>query len=129
MSKLPFKVVALDFDGTLTDGDNWPVCGKENPHAIEVVKRFRKDGCKIVLNTCRRGKPLEEAVEWMKQKGITPDAVNDNPWGRAIYGDDTPGNKVFADVYIDDRNIFVKKTKSGAVDFKWINRNYKRIFS
>lgn len=129
MSQLSFKVIAIDFDGTLTrDGDTFPLCGKENPYAIEVINRFRRDGCKIVLNTCRRGKYLEEAVEWMKQKGITPDAINDNPWSREIYNDPEPGNKVFADIYIDDRNIFVKKTKTGSVDFKWIKDNYNKIF-
>lgn len=122
--------IALDFDGTLTDGgDNWPNIGEANPYAIEVVKRFRREGHKIILNTCRRGKYLNEAVEWMKNKGIEPDSVNDNPWARAIYNDPDPGNKVFAHVYIDDRSLGIKKTASGSVDFKYIKRNYKRLFS
>lgn len=129
MSQLAFKVVAVDFDGTLTKyGDQFPKCGAENPYAIEVINRFRKDGCKIVLNTCRRGKPLEDAVAWMIERGITPDSINDNPWSRELYNDPEPGNKVFADVYIDDRNIFVRKTKYGSVDFKWIKDNYNKIF-
>ena len=120
--------IALDFDGTLTDGgDQWPNCGAPNPYAIDVVKRFRREGHKIILNTCRRGKYLTDAVEWMKEKGIEPDAVNDNPWARSIYNDPDPGQKVFAHVYIDDRNIFIKKTQTGSVDFKYIKRNYKRL--
>ena len=122
--------IAVDFDGTLTDhGDNWPDCGEPNPYAIDVIKRFRRDGHKIILNTCRRGKPLADAVKWMERHGIEPDFVNDNPIARAIYNDPDPGSKVFAHVYIDDRNIFIKKTATGSVDFKYIKRNYKRLIS
>ena len=122
--------IACDFDGTLTDGgDNWPLCGDENPYAIDVIKRFKRDGHKVILNTCRRGKYLREAVDWMIAHGIEPDAVNDNPFARLLYGDPNPGSKVFAHVYIDDRNIFIKKTKTGSVDFKYIKRNYKRLIN
>lgn len=119
--------IAVDFDGTLTTRDAFPIIAPENPHAIDVLKRFKHDGHKVILNTCRRGEYLKQAVDWMKAKGIEPDSVNDNPWSRAIYNDPNPGNKVFAHVYIDDRNIFIKKTKTGAVDFKYIKQNYKRL--
>lgn len=122
--------IAVDFDGTLTDGgDQWPQCGDPNPYAIDVVKRFKRDGHKVILNTCRRDNPLKEAIAWMELHGIAPDAVNDNPWARALYNDDRPGSKVFAHVYIDDRNIFIKKTKTGSVDFKYIKRNYKKLIN
>ena len=122
--------IAVDFDGTLTsNGDQWPECGEPNPYAIDVIKRFKREGHKVILNTCRRNEPLRAAVEWMTTHGIEPDAVNDNPWARAIYNDPDPGTKVFAHVYIDDRNIFIKKTKTGSVDFKYIKRNYKRLIN
>ena len=121
--------VACDFDGTLTaGGDRFPECGNENPYAIHVLKRLQRDGHKVILNTCRRGEPLKKAVAWLQARGIRPDAVNDNPWSRAIYNDPTPSHKVFADLYIDDRSLGVKKTADGSVDFKYINRNYRRIF-
>lgn len=121
--------IAVDFDGTLTSSDSWPEIGEENPYAFDVLKRFRRDGHKIILNTCRRGKPLQDAIEWMKEKGFEPDSINDNPWARALYNDSNPGNKVFAHTYIDDRNIFIKKTQTGSVDFKYIKRNYKRLIN
>ena len=121
--------IACDFDGTLTSSDSWPNIAPENPYAIDVLKRFRRDGHKIILNTCRRGKYLEDAVKWMESRGIAPDFVNDNPIARAMYGDENPGTKVFAHVYIDDRNAFVKKTVTGSVDFKYIKRNYKRLIN
>lgn len=122
--------IAVDFDGTLTDGgDTFPNIGNENPYAIDVLKRFKRDGHKIILNTCRRGQYLNDAIDWLKSKGVEPDAVNDNPWARAIYNDTKPGTKVFAHTYIDDRNIFIKKTATGSVDFKYIKRNYKRLIN
>ncbi len=122
--------IAVDFDGTLTSqGDQFPNIGDPNPYAIDVIKRFKRDGHRVILNTCRRGIYLTEAVEWMKLHGIEPDFVNDNPLARAIYNDPTPGTKVFAHVYIDDRNAFVKKTATGSVDFKYIKRNYKRLIN
>lgn len=121
--------IAVDFDGTLTIRDAWPEIGSENPYAFDVLKRFKREGHKIILNTCRRGQSLNDAVEWMSQKGVAPDSVNDNPWARTIFNDPNPGTKVFADVYIDDRNIFIKKNAAGSVDFKYIKRNYKRLIT
>lgn len=131
MSNKKTLYVAIDFDGTLTNGgDRYPECGEPNPHAIDVIKRLRRDGHYIILNTCRRDIPLQNAVKWMKHYDIEPDAVNDNPHAREIYspGDTSQTQKVFADIYIDDRALGVKKTSTGSVDFKYIKRNYKRIF-
>lgn len=118
--------IAVDFDGTLTASDAWPDIAPENPYAVDVVKRFRREGHKIILHTCRQGKYLKEAIEWMRDRGIEPDSVNDNPRSRELYGD--PGPKMFADYYIDDHALGIKKTKTGAVDFKYIKRHYKRLF-
>lgn len=64
----------------------------------------------------------------MKLRDIEPDAVNDNSHARKLYNDPNPGNKVFANYYIDDRSLGIKKTASGSVDWKYIKRNYKRLF-
>lgn len=122
------KYIAVDFDNTMTNGENWPECGEENPYAIEVIKRLQDDGHKIILNTCRTGGHLSSAIDWMKSKGLIPDAINDNPWCQQYYKEYGPCRKIFADLYIDDKNIFVKKTSSGSLDFKWIKDNYENIF-
>lgn len=119
------KYIAVDFDGTMVI-DKFPEIGEENPYAVHVVKRFIRNGNKVILNTCRQGDKLDEAVEWMKQKGIDLYAVNDNPYARERWG----GNdckKVYADIYIDDHCVFVRKTDLNAVNWKYINRNYKRL--
>lgn len=121
--------VAVDFDGTLNlGGDKWPEIGEPNPYAADVIKRLKREGHKVILNTCRRGDYLKDAITWMSNLGISPDAINDNPWARAIYNDPNPGTKVFAHYYIDDRSIGIKKTSTGSVDWKYIKRNYKKLF-
>lgn len=116
--------IAVDFDGTLTL-PSWPKIGDENPYAVKVVKRFRADGFKIMLHTCRQSGYLHEAIAWMKSRDIESDAVNDNHYARKLYGE--PGPKIFADLYIDDHNAFIKRTHDQAVDWRWINRNYNKI--
>lgn len=120
--------IAVDFDGTLTSSDAWPNIASENPNAIHVIKRLQKDGHKIILHTCRQEPYLSQAVEWLNKRGVTPDSVNDNPWARQFYGDVVPGPKMFADYYIDDRSLGIKKTPSGSVDWKYIRRNYRKLF-
>lgn len=119
--------IAIDFDGTMTSSDAWPDIAPENPYAVEVVKRLKRDGHHIILHTCRQGEYLNAAIEWMKSRGIEPDSVNDNPLSRSLYGD--PGPKMFADYYVDDHSLGIKKTKTGAVDFKYIKRHYKKVFN
>ena len=124
-----FLWIAVDFDGTITSSDAWPNIASENPDAIHVIKRLRKDGHKVILHTCRRGIYLEQALEWLKNHNVTLDAINDNPWAREFYGDNVPGPKMFADYYIDDKSLGIKKTSTGAVDWKYIKRNYKKLFT
>lgn len=121
--------IAVDFDGTITSSDAWPDIASENPGAIHVIKRLRKDGHKVILHTCRRGIYLEQALEWLKNHDVMLDAINDNPWAREFYGDNVPGPKMYADYYIDDRALGIKKTSTGSVDWKYIKRNYKKLFT
>lgn len=116
--------IAVDFDGTLVL-PAFPAVGDENPYAVRVVKRFRRDGFKIMLHTCRQGERLSDAISWMRHKNIAPDAINDNPYARKLYGE--PGSKLYADLYIDDHNIFIRRTNENAVDWKWIYRNYNKV--
>ncbi len=113
--------IAIDFDGTIVT-DNWPKIGEIAPFAIETIRQFKADGHKIILNTCREHDLLRDAVEFMTQNGIEPDFVNDNPDARAKWGD---CKKVYADLYIDDHNAFIRKTCNGTVDWLYIRRLYE----
>lgn len=119
--------VAVDFDGTVVQNDSWPDIAPENPCAVDVIKRLKRDGHHVILHTCRQGKYLDDAIEWMRSRGVELDAVNENPYAQSLYG--APGKKMFADYYIDDHSLGIKKTKTGAVDFKYIKRNYKKLFN
>lgn len=60
-------------------------------------------GDKVILWTCREGRSLQDAVAACRACGFVPDAVNANvPEGVRRLGHDS--RKVYADVYVDDRN-------------------------
>ena len=96
-------IYAIDFDGTLCHSD-YPEMGAPNNHVIEFCKQRKSEGHKLILWTCRSGKYLDEAVAWCEEQGLTFDAVNENlPEMIELFDNDC--RKVFADYYIDDRNL------------------------
>ena len=88
--------IAVDFDGTCVTHD-YPRIGKDI-HAIPVLKRLVSNGHKLILNTMRSGKKLDEAVNWFKEHNIELFAVNENPTQKSW----TASPKVYAHMYIDD---------------------------
>lgn len=93
-------IYAVDFDGTLCE-EQWPEIGAPNMKLIKHLIRRRKEGCKVILWTCRIEDRLKAAVDWCKQFGLEFDAVNDNlPENIEKYGNNT--RKVYATCYIDD---------------------------
>ena len=103
---LPY-IVAVDFDGTLCE-NAFPEIGAPKHDVIQTVKEYRKYGWKIILWTCRNGEHLANAVKWCKHHGLEFDAVNENlPEVEEVFGGWT--RKIFADVYIDDKNVLLKE--------------------
>lgn len=90
------KIIAVDFDGTLCEKDEWPKIGEPDVALIEYLKERRAMGDKLILWTNRTGQQLKEAVDWCATEHFLHfDAVNENvPEPR----------KIFAHEYIDDRN-------------------------
>lgn len=44
------KIIAVDFDCTLTlDDNNYPECGRPNVEAIKLMKEFRAQGGIVIL--------------------------------------------------------------------------------
>ena len=98
------KVIAVDFDGTLSLG-KWPNIGPANEELISFLKEQKKKGDKLILWTCREGDALQEAVRWCEREGLVFDAVNDNiPEMIERYG--TNSRKVSCDYYVDDRAVW-----------------------
>lgn len=96
------KVIAIDFDGTLHDG-SYPGIGVPDLDLINALRYTRACGHEIILNTCRTGTLLDEAVLWCAKHKLHFNYVNENSRRRiAEYGGDC--RKISADLYIDDRN-------------------------
>lgn len=107
---LKYKVIAVDFDNTLTLEDKYPEVGILNLIAVHILKQYREMGGKIILFTCRSDEFLAEAVEECKIYGLEFDAVNDNIKERKIeWNLSYPGvsfsPKPSYDLLIDDKNI------------------------
>lgn len=96
-----YQIIAVDFDGTLCFS-KWPDCGEPNQALINYLKKWKSDGNKLILWTCRIGEALSNAVAWCQEHGLEFDAVNDNlPEIVEYYG--TNSRKITCDWYIDDR--------------------------
>lgn len=91
------RIIAVDYDGTLE------VRGKMNLPLMDRLVREQRRGAQVILWTCREGKSLLEAVEKLARCGFTPNLVNRNhPAAIRELGHDS--RKVFADLYVDDKN-------------------------
>lgn len=100
MEKLS-KCLAVDFDGTLAV-TKYPNIIRPKMRLINKVKRYKKRGWKIILNTCREGQPLRVAVAYCAIHGLLFDAVNENlPERIKAWGGDC--RKISADLYLDDK--------------------------
>ena len=89
-------IIGIDFDGTCVTHD-YPRIGKEIG-AIEVLKRIVEAGHKLIFNTMRSGKELQDAIDWFNENGIELYGVNENPTQKRW----TQSPKVYAHLYIDD---------------------------
>ncbi|SDR93822.1 hypothetical protein SAMN04515667_1035 [Formosa sp. Hel1_31_208] len=95
-------VIAIDFDGTIVE-DAYPKVGKPRIFAFETMKRLQQDGHRLILWTYRSGSKLDEAVAFCKDLGISFYAVNQSFPEEKF--DNSVSRKIYADIYIDDRNI------------------------
>lgn len=91
-------IIAIDFDGTIVD-HTYPTVGKPVPNAIEWMKKFQDAGARLILLTMRSDEYLEEAVKYLKDNGIDNlYGINENPDQHTW----TNSRKVYANLYIDD---------------------------
>ena len=97
------KIIAVDFDGTLCE-NNYPGIGNPRKRIIKRLLKEQKKGAKIILWTCRTGKPLKYALDWCAYHGIHFDAVNESlPESIKHWGTDP--RKICATEYWDDRAV------------------------
>lgn len=92
-------IIAVDFDGTLQLTKQEP-----NRILIEKLRAEQRKGNIIILWTCREGKRLQEALNFLVKNGFKPNYINENaPQAIAMLGHNP--RKIYADIYIDDKNI------------------------
>jgi len=97
-------IIAVDFDGTLHTGSEWPKIGTVAPDAIKVMQQMKSDGHYIIIWTCRECEHTVEMVNWLLEKNIPFDRINDHQAG-ALEEYGYVARKIYADVYIDDKQI------------------------
>ena len=95
-------IIAVDFDGTIVH-HKYPEIGSEIPFAVESLIALQKEGHQIILWTYRTEENLYEAVDYCEKRGLEFYAVNSNYPEEEF--DDTISRKIYADLYIDDRNF------------------------
>ena len=105
-------VLLIDFDGTITKRNEFPNIGELNDGAIESIKLLQSKGCICCLWTCRHGKTLEMAKQFLENKGLIMDGYNTSPFDDHIPG----GRKPIADVYIDDAS-YQNKIRKEPIDW------------
>lgn len=96
-------IIAVDFDGTINSAE-WPALGRPLPFCADTLRKLKAAGHYIIIWTCREGKEQTAAVNWLLEHEIPFDRINDHyPANITKYGGDA--RKVFADLYIDDRQL------------------------
>ena len=94
--------IAVDFDGTIVE-DEYPKVGKPIIFAFDTMKKLQERGHRLILWTYRKGKALDEAVQFCEENGIVFYAVNKSFPEEEF--DPKYSRKINADLFIDDRNI------------------------
>jgi hypothetical protein len=98
--------IAIDFDGTIVD-HKYPEIGDIKPGAADVIRKLYIAGHDIIIWTCRYlEKDLEAMRNFLYQNSIPYNNINENSFNLKGFW---PVKKIYADVYIDDRNIFMEK--------------------
>lgn len=97
-------IIAVDFDGVITLGDGYPGLGEPDYAMIEFLRQAVLDGHRLILDTCRMGDYLTDALALCGAVGLEFAAVNENLADRiAQFGGDP--RKISCDVRIDDKAV------------------------
>lgn len=120
-------IIAVDFDGTIVE-HKYPEIGNERPFATYTLRKLIEDRHRLILWTVRRGKELQEAVDWCKERGVEFYAVNRN-FPEETVEPHGGYSKINAELFIDDCNL------GGIPDwgkiYQMINegKNWKEIYA
>ena len=98
------KVIAIDLDGTLSEGTSWTPeeCLRAKPikKMVELVNKLHQDHFTVIY-TARRHFCYQATIRWLKRHGVKYHAVR--------------FEKMPASLYIDDRAINPKDFRKGVI--------------
>lgn len=110
MSKIKYtpethKFLAIDYDGTIIEDGSFPEVGEFKPFAIETMIQMQKVGYKLNIWTCRG--TAEQKISIMVAlhgAGLNIREIGFNThFQHFLDRYETRSNKIYADVYIDDK--------------------------
>ncbi len=94
-------ILAIDFDLTICMS-HYPALGKEREDAGLYIRQLVQDGYGIVINTCREGLAVADAIHWLEHHKIPYHFINCN-FPHIIQEYSADCRKISADLYIDDK--------------------------
>lgn len=109
------KIVAIDFDGTITKRNDYPRIGELKENVVDAINTIAENNT-VVIWTCRCHKELMDAIICLNKNKIHFDFINQSPLDKL----NPSMRKIIADYYIDDRNIFC----NGNIDWKQIKEYF-----
>lgn len=96
-------IISIDYDDTIVYAD-YPNIGTIKPHAREVINNLYNQGHTIIIWTCRSGDHEQMAAMYLRDMGVKFHHINENhPENIVQY--DSDSRKIFADIYIDDKQL------------------------
>lgn len=113
-------ILGIDFDGTIVEHE-FPSIGSLKPMAKTVINQLHSEGYQIVIWTCRAGQYEQDVRDFLTANEIWFDKINEN----SDYVEFDTGRKIYGDLYIDDRGIFVDNR---AIDWLEVYRYIKLYF-
>jgi len=104
-------IIAIDFDGTIVQHD-FPRIGELMPDAKRVINKWADMGWHILVWTCRNNyepdhpdwdqAPIGAVAKFCDEQGLKITGINQQQANLGFY---LEARKIFANVYIDDRNL------------------------
>jgi len=89
------KIIAIDFDGTITDDTPYPICGNLREEAAYYIMKLYDLDYTLVLWTARKGKDFTECINKLQSWGLL----------KYLHLPENVEGKIYADFYIDDKAI------------------------
>lgn len=129
--KPEYLTIAVDFDGTIIKGHQYPNAVQAQPYAVECLKKLQDSPrIKLILWSCRDINSdtvaYNKMIKWIEEHKLKFDAINDNLDDYKKHG--FKCRKIFANLYIDDScNDFAGQGDEVVIDF-WRSL-YNRIYN